>query len=221
MTTGRRVGIVAAAVVVFIGARSFVLPSGAPAWLRGTSPFTWPETRRERERCLAFGRMMGPTGHTFADYGDDRTSPVEVEIDRTLRVGDSLVFEGNAHRGRTTQILFHCATANVRGHPGEHHTDMNQPWSDVPETWAAVHALEAGYEADCARMAAEAFPTARVSPDMLVLRPVHFQANIVGMARDTVYEAEPREFACHVYAGGRGPQVIFDSMPPRRDQPAP
>ena len=160
---------------------------------------------------------MGPTGRTFADYGDDRTSPVEVEIDRTLRVGDSLVFEGRAHRGRTTQILFHCATANVHGHPGEHHTDMNQPWFDVPETWADVHRLEAGYEEECGRRAATAFPTARISPNMLVLRPIHSQANIIGLARDTVYEVEPREFSCRVYATGRGPQIIFDTMPLRRD----
>ena len=217
MSRGRRVAVWAAVLALFLAVRSFVFPSTAPTWLRGTSPFTWAETRRERERCLAFGAMMGPTGRTFADYGDDRTSPVEVEIDRTLRAGDSLVFEGNAHRGRTTQILFHCATANVRGHPGEHHTDMNLPWIGVPETWADVHRAEAGYEEDCIRQAATAFPTARISPNMLVLRPLHSQANIVGLARDTVYEVEPREFVCQVWETGRGTRVILDTMPLRRE----
>lgn len=202
---GRRSGsrrwiALAAVALAFLALRSFVLPSNAPSWLRGTSPFNWIETRAERNRCLAFGRMMGPTGRTIANHGDDRTSKLLVEIDRGLRSGDSLVFEGHASRGRTTQILFHCATANVRGHPGEHRTELAQPWGGVPEEWGAVRGLEARLEQACADSAAARYPTARISPRMLVLRNVFITAEIHGMATDTVYEVPRQEFVCYANA---------------------
>lgn len=190
----RAVG-VAAALAVFYVARGSILPSSAPVWLRGPSPFGWSETRAEKKRCIAFGEMMGPGGRTFANYGDDRTSELEVEIERTLRAGDSLVFEGRARRGRTTQILFHCATANVHGHPGEHHTALSQPWAGVTEDWAPVHELEARLERECADSVATILPDARVSRSMLVLRPVSSIGRILARATDTTSEIR-HMFAC-------------------------
>ncbi|HEX2779657.1 MAG TPA: hypothetical protein VHM30_09170 [Gemmatimonadaceae bacterium] len=198
--TKRRWATVAALAIAFLAVRSFVLPSNAPAWLRGTSPFNWIETRAERNRCLAFGSMMGPNGRTYANYGDDRKSGLTVEIDRGLRAGDSLVFEGHASRGRTTQILFHCATANVRGHPGEHRTELAQPWGGVPEEWSAVRDLEARIERACADSAAARFPTARISPRMLVLRQIFTTGEVHGMAVDTVYDVPRTEFVCDASA---------------------
>ena len=99
-------------IALLVGTRSWYLPSGAPTWLRGASPFTWSETRRERQRCLAFADMIG-SQHPQTYYADEdrKASPV-MSIDRAVRAGDSLAFDGRVTRGRYLNYVFHCATAN-------------------------------------------------------------------------------------------------------------
>jgi hypothetical protein len=189
---------VLAVVVALLVLRSFVFPATAPTWLRGTSPFNWLATRAERQHCMAFATMMGSQNMGYAIYGD-RDGPVEVRIDRTLRVQDSLVFEGKAARGGRVRLLFHCATASVRGRPGEHQTAASVPWPGKAEDWAAAHRLEERMERQCADSAAVVFPTRRIAKQMLILRPLPNRANIRGTAIDTVNHAEPLDFGCEVW----------------------
>ena len=184
-----------AAIVAFFALRSFIFPANAPVWLRGTSPFNWLDTRAERRHCVAFANMMGSQNIGYAIYGD-RNGPVEVSIDHTLRVHDSLVFEGTAARRGRVRLLFHCATANVRGNPGEHKTAASSPWPGTAEDWAAAHRLEERMERQCADSAAVAFPARGISKRMLVLRPLPGDADIRGIAIDTVGDAEPLDFGC-------------------------
>ena len=189
---------VLAAVIAFLVLRSFVFPAKAPTWLRGTSPFNWRATRAERQHCIAFANMMGSQNMGYAVYGD-RDGPVEVSIDRTLRVQDSLVFEGKAARGGRVRLLFHCATATVRGRPGEHQTAASVPWPGTAEDWAAAHRLEERMERQCADSAGVVFPTRRIAKRMLILRPLANRADIRGTAIDTVNQAEPLDFGCEVW----------------------
>jgi hypothetical protein len=131
----------------------------------------------------------------YAFYGD-KNGPVEVSFMRTLRVSDSLVFEGKAARGGRTRLLFHCATANDGGHPGEHKTAMNMPWPNKPEDWAVVDSLEVSLERRCADSAAVRFPATRISKRWLVLRPLFIRGDLHGAAIDTVNDAVPIDFGC-------------------------
>ena len=144
MTGGRALAI-GCAVAANVAARSWVLPASAPAWLRGTSPFTWTETRAEKKRCEAFASMIGSTHPATYYYGENRSAPAVVQIQRTVRAGDSLAFEGQVTRGNRVNYVFHCATANVHGHPGEHRSEMSEPWGNAKE-WPAVRAIEARLE---------------------------------------------------------------------------
>ena len=197
-STLKTIRVVLAAIVAFLVLRSFVFPAKAPTWLRGTSPFNWLATRAERQRCIAFANMMGSVNMGYAVYGD-RDGPVEVSIDRTLRDHDSLVFEGSAARGGRVRLLFHCATASVRGRPGEHQTAASAPWPGKAEDWAAAHHLEERMKRQCADSARVVFPTRRIARRMLVLRPLANRADIRGIAIDTVNQAEPLDFACDVW----------------------
>jgi hypothetical protein len=215
-----------AAAIAFFVVRSFVFPASAPTWLRGTSPFTLFETRAERRHCTAFGNMMGSANMGYAVYGD-RDGPVDVSIDRTLRVHDSLVFEGQASRGGRTRLLFHCATANVGGHPGEHQTAASVPWPGHADDWPAAHRLEERMERQCADSAAVVFPASRISKRMLVLRPLANRADIRGTAIDTLDDTE-HDFGCAVWAFDQGsaPFAQFGEFSvqfswPTRDNPGP
>ena len=50
---------IAPAIAAFFLLRSFIFPTSAPTWLRGTSSFNWLRTRAERQHCMAFANMMG------------------------------------------------------------------------------------------------------------------------------------------------------------------
>ena len=209
------------AVVVFFVLRSFVFPAAAPPWLRGTSPFNWLTTRAERKHCIAFANMMGSQNIGYAMYGD-HDGPVEVSIDRTLRVHDSLVFEGKAARGGRVRLLFHCATANAGGRPGEHQTAASVPWPDKAEDWAAAHELEERMERQCADSAAAAFPTRAISKRWNVLRPLAVRADIRGTAIDTLHNAAPLDFSCEVwvYEPRSAPYRQFGEFSVRLSAPA-
>src|SRR6185436_8622622 len=114
-------------------------------------------------------------------YGDRNDGPIDVRIERTLRVHDSLVFEGSAVRGGRTRLLFHCATANVRGHPGEHKTAASSPWPGTAEDWRSANALEERMKQQCADSAMVRFPGRGISRRMLVLRPLPNRADIRGI----------------------------------------
>ena len=218
---------VAAVAVAFFLLRSFVFPASAPTWLRGTSPFNWMATRAERQHCIAFGNMMGSVNTGYAIYGD-RNGPVVTSIERTLRVHDSLVFEGSAARGGRVRLLFHCATANDRGHPGLHATAASSPWPGTADTWADANLLEERMKRQCADSAAVAFPNRAILKRMLVLRPLPATADIRGTAVDTVGSGDPLDFGCDASLNGVG-GVLYrqfgDFMVriawPTRDRPGP
>lgn len=214
------------AIAAFFLLRSFIFGTSAPAWLRGTSPFNRGVTSAERRRCIAVANMIGSVNLGYAIYGD-RDGPVEVSIERTLRVHDSLVFEGAASRGGRTRLLFHCATANVRGRPGEHHTAASSPWPGHAEDWPAAHRLEEQMERQCADSAARVFPKSRIAKRMLILRPLPNRADIRGTAIDPESHAV-RDFGCvaWVYDPGSALRARFGEFSvqfswPTRDRPGP
>jgi len=215
------------AIAALFALRSFIFPTHAPVWLRGTSPFTWSATRAERRHCIAFANMIGSANMGYAMYGDRNDGPVEVSIDRTLRVHDSLVFEGKASRGGRVRLLFHCATANVRGHPGEHKTAASNPWPGTAEDWASANRLEEKMERQCADSAALVFPASRIAKRMLVLRPLVNRADIRGTAIDTTSDEE-QDFGCVAWAYDPGTALYrqFGDFSvnfawPTRDNPGP
>lgn len=194
---------VACAVGVLVCARSWVLPSSAPVWLRGASPFSWTETRAERQRCEAFATMIGSTHPATHYYGENESAPPVVQIRRTLRAGDSLAFDGQVTRGSRVNYVFHCATANVHGHPGEHRSEIGEPWGDAKE-WPAVRAIEARLEQACADSAAAFYPTSRISPRTLMLRPIPGRGHLLATAIDTVGDAPPQTVSCWVTPDANG-----------------
>ena len=210
--TGRRALTIGCAVAVIVAVRSWVLPSSAPVWLRGASPFTWSETRAERKRCLAFANMIGSTHPATYYYDEDRKASPVMTIDRTVRAGDSLAFDGRVMRGRYLNYVFHCATANVRGHPGEHRSEIAEPWSDAND-WTTVHAVEERLRGLCIDSAAIRYPTSRFSDRTLMLRPVGGSGRLLLTAVDTVYESEPQTVSCAVWVGGGGKTVVSIDAP--------
>ena len=202
MTGGRALAI-GCGVAAIVAARSWVLPASAPAWLRGTSPFTWTETRAEKKRCEAFASMIGSTHPATYYYGENRSAPAVVQIQRTVRAGDSLACEGQVTRGNRVNYVFHCATANVRGHPGEHRSEMSEPWGNAKE-WPAVRAIEARLERACADSAVAFYPTSRISPRMLMLRTVPGRGHLLATAVDSAGDATPQPVSCWVSVDGYG-----------------
>lgn len=202
MTRGRVLAIVIA--LGLAATRSYWLPSLAPTWLRGASPFTWGETRIERARCDAWAQLMAAGPFDKRDYNEDPKAPGKVEIERTLRAGDSLAFEGKITRAGFVKYVFHCATANQRGHPGEHHTAASEPWVATAEEWPAIHALEERITKECLDSAVRYFPTSRFSKHVLMLRPPGFSGRLVSTAIDTVYDVAPRRFMCDAFVNGNG-----------------
>ena len=201
--TGRRLLVTVCAIALLIGTRSWYLPSGAPAWLRGTSPFTWTETRGERQRCLTFAEMIGSKHPSTFYVDEDRTAVPVMTIDRTLRAGDSLAFDGSISRGRYLSYVFHCATANVRGHPGEHRSEIAEPWPDAND-WPSVHDVEERLRRMCVDSAVVRHPTSRFSDRTLMLRRAGGGGQLLMTAVDTVYEGEPETVSCSVWVGGGG-----------------
>lgn len=195
------------AIALLAGTRSWYLPSSAPPWLRGASPFTWSETRRERQRCLAFANMIG-SQHPQTYYSDEdrKASPV-MSIARTVRAGDSLAFDGRVTRGRYLNYVFHCATANVRGHPGDHRSEIAEPWGEASD-WTSVHAVEQHMREICVDSAARRYPTSRFSDRTLMLRPPGGGGKLLMTAVDTVYEVAPQTVSCSVWVSGVGKTVV-------------
>ena len=202
MTRGGLLRIAGVAVALVL-TRSYWLPGTAPTWLRGTSPFTWSETRGERARCLTFAEMIG-SQHPAMYYADeDRQAVPKMTIDRTLRAGDSLAFDGSITRGRYLSYVFHCATANVHGRPGEHRSEIAEPWWGAND-WTSVHAVEERLRQLCVDSAATRYPTSRFSQRTLMLRRAGGGGRLLMTAVDTVYEGEPETVSCSVWVGGGG-----------------
>ena len=198
----RRTRIAAGVAALLLLGRSYWLPSRAPTWLRGASPFTWSETRAERGRCRAWAEMVA-VPFTHAHFGEDFLAPSVVHIDRTLRtVRDSLAFEGRITHERYVNYVFHCATAYERGHPGEHHSSLSEPWGSMDE-WPAVYAFEQRVTRLCQDSAVRYFPTSRFSSRTLMLRSISGGGRLLMTAIDTVYEREPQTVACQVGINGR------------------
>jgi len=223
----RRVITVVAVALAFLLLRSFVLPAGAPTWLRGTSPFNALDTRAERRHCVAFADMIGSTNPGYTIYGDRNDGPIDVSIDRTLRVHDSLVFEGKASRGGRTRLLFHCATASRFGHPGEHKTAASSPWPGTAEDWESANRLEEKMEEKCAALAVAAIPNSAISRRWLVLRPLPGRGDIQGTALDTLTDDE-RDFSCVAWTYEPGTSMYqrfgdfsVELTSPTRDNPGP
>ena len=198
----------AGVVTALLLARSYWLPSRAPTWLRGASPFTWSETRAEEQRCLTFAQMIG-SKHPATVYADeDRSATPVIAIDRLVRGGrDSLGIEGTVRRGRYLQYIFYCATANDRGHPGEHRSEIAEPWGFATD-WPANHAIEERFRQNCLDSAQRFFPTSTFSSRSLMLRPVGGSGHLLVMATDTVYERPPQTVSCHVWLKGNGEPMI-------------
>ncbi|MFL5561171.1 MAG: hypothetical protein ACJ79K_06840 [Gemmatimonadaceae bacterium] len=194
---------VAAAAVALLLTRSYWLPPTAPTWLRGASPFTWQQTRSERAHCLAFANMMGSVHPEMTYIDEDRKAKPVVAIERTLRAGDSLVFEGDVRRGKYIGYVFHCATANVRGNPGDHRSAIAEPWSGADD-WAQVHDVEMRLQRSCFDSAARFYPTSRFSDRTLIVRRPGGTGVLYAAAQDTVYETEPQQVTCSVAVGGNG-----------------
>jgi len=200
----RRSLLVAGGAIAFLFAtRSWYLPSGAPAWLRGTSPFSATETRAERKRCETFASMIG-SAHPKTHYADENPNAVpEVQIQHTLRAGDSLAFDGQVVRGSRVNYVFHCATANVGGHPGEHHSAMSEPWGSATE-WPAVNAIEERIARACADSAVQYYPTSRISPRTLMLRPYAGRGLLLAKAIDTTFDSPPETVSCWASVDANG-----------------
>ena len=201
--TRRDAVVTACAIAALVATRSYWLPGNAPTWLRGQSPFTWTETRRERQRCLAFADMIGSKHPETFYIDEDRTAEPVMSIDRTVRAGDSLAFDGRVTRGRYINYVFHCATANLHGRPGDHRSEIAETWSGA-EDWTRVHAVEERLRQLCVDSAATRYPTSRFSQRTLMLRPAGGSGRLLLTAIDTVYEAEPRTVSCSVWVGGDG-----------------
>ena len=195
--------------------RSYWLPSAAPTWLRGTSPFTWGATRAERGRCRAFASMMGSIHPEMYYIDEDRKATPEVAIRRTLRVGDSLVFDGDVRRGKYISYVFHCATANVRGHPGEHHSAIAEPWSGADD-WERVHDVEMRLQRSCLDSATRYYPTSRFSDRALIVRHAGGMGVLYAAAEDTVYDVGPQQVTCSIAVGGQGQLFVSVQDPNAR-----
>jgi hypothetical protein len=192
-----------AAAIALLCTRSYWLPSTAPAWLRGTSPFTWHATRAERARCLAFATMMGSIHPQMYYIDEDRNAQPVVTVDRTGRAGDSLAFDGDVRRGKYISYVFHCATASVHGHPGEHRSAIAEPWPGADD-WAHVHEVETRLQRSCLDSAARFYPTSRFSERTLIVRHPGGSGELFALAEDTVYDVEPQQVTCSVAVGGTG-----------------
>lgn len=215
--TGRQ-GLGAAAVAaLLLLTRSYWLPSRAPTWLRGASPFTWTETRAEKRRCLAFAEMIGSTHPETYYYDEDRKAVPVAKIERIVRGGrDSLGIEGTVMRGRYLNYVFYCATANVRGHPGEHRSEIAEPWGKAMD-WPSVHAVEERITRSCVDSAARFYPTSRFSSRKLMLRPPGTGGRLLFTAIDTVYEREPQIVTCLMSADDSGrPRLLYVRDPSLR-----
>ena len=212
MTRRQRWGFAAAAVALLL-TRSYWLPGNAATWLRGTSPFNWQQTRGERAHCLAFASMMGSLHPQMYYIDEDRKAKPVVAIQRTLRAGDSLVFEGDVRRGRYISYVFHCATANVHGRPGEHHSEIAEPWSGADD-WAHVHDVEMRLQRACLDSAARFYPTSRFSDRALVVRHASGSGTMYVAAEDTVYETGRQRVTCSVGVGGQG-QLFVGAIDPK------
>ena len=147
--------------------------------------------------------MIGST-HPATHYYDEtpNATPV-VSVQHTIRAGDSLAFDGQVTRGNRVNYVFHCATANVHGHPGEHRSEIAEPWG-VADEWPAVRAIEARLERACADSAAAFYPTSRISPRTLMLRPIPGRGHLLAMAIDSVDDTPPQQVSCWVTPAANG-----------------
>lgn len=203
MTQRQRLGAVGVAALLLL-TRSYWLPSRAPTWLRGASPFTWTETRAEKRRCLAFANMIGSTHPQTYYYDEDRKATPVMKIERIMRGGrDSLGIEGTVTRGRYLNYVFYCATANVRGHPGEHRSEIAEPWGKAMD-WPSVHAVEERITRSCLDSAVRFYPTSRFGSRTLMLRPAGAGGQLLFTAIDTVYEREPQTVTCWMSVDDKG-----------------
>jgi len=134
---------------------------------------------------------------------EDRKAKLVVAIERTIRSGDSLVFEGDVRQGRYIWYVFHCATANVRGNPVDHQSAIAEPWVGADD-WAHVHDVEMRLQRSCFDSAARYYPTSRFSDRTLVVRRPGGDGVLYATAEDTVYEVEPQQVTCSVAVGGNG-----------------